>query len=70
MGMLCASVVPCGNKVGSLGECTLGEGAKFNGLVAHNVGIGRESLAIRIDEVVDNGCLVVGLAVPYVERNP
>ena len=50
-------------------EGPLGEGAELDGLVAHDVGIGRVASGVGVDEVVHHRVVVLPLAVPDLERN-
>ena len=62
-----APVVARGHKVRARGERLVGEGAELDGLIAHDVGVRREAVGVGVDEVVDDGGLVFGLAVPDLE---
>ena len=62
-----AGVVARGHKVRARGKGALREGAELDGLVAHDVRVGRVAASVGVHQVVHDGGLVLGLTVPNLE---
>ena len=62
-----AGVVACGYEVRARGKGALREGAELDGLVAHDVRVGRVAASVGVHQVVHDGGLVLGLTVPNLE---
>ena len=64
-----AGVVARGHKVRTRGKGALRESAELDGLVAHDVRVGRVAASVGVHQVVHDGGLVLGLAVPDLKVN-
>ena len=64
-----AGVVARGDIVRARGKGALREGAELDGLVAHDVRVGRVAASVGVHQVVHYGGLVLGLAVPDLKVN-